>query len=697
MKKGILLVLTVFCFAFAKVNAAPSFLQEQEFVSHTVKEGETISSIGKSYGVSEKEIYKMNPDAKSSVYEGLVLVLPSSAKYDVNSIEEKDGFKFINYKVKRKETLHGLSKQYNLPIEVIKKYNPELYSNSLRKGSKIKIPVNYAELVEAKKAVKKEKKKTKKVKVKKEKKVIKDSTETSLSAIKEHTVKAKETKYSISKKYGLTVLQLEELNPVLGDVLTEGTVLKVSASKQERQIEIEEPQFYSYEVKKGNTMYSLLKQFNIKKEDLITLNPSLANGLKTGMILKVPKEGAVLVNINEHQNRISLVDSLTDYSVKNIVVMLPFGLDRTKIDTAGVKKNMLKTDRVLRLALDFHSGVLMAVKDAERMGIAANVVVYDTKYSRKDGTATNARRVENIITANDFSEVDAVIGPLLGGNVDRVASLLAEKNIPVISPVTQRISGGPNVFQSRPSDQLLRSKMYEFLKTQSKELNVMIIADKKNNAVKSKLKTIFPNAKEVFPREGDNGLFLNSNDITSQVLTSVPNLVILETNDIPMISQVTTDLNTLASGIVGEDDSVTKYDISLFTTYKGKGYDSDAVQHEHLMNLNFHFPSMAKEFDSSNNTFVNAYKALYSITPSTQAIRGYDITMDTLLRLGYGGDMYKGVSTEIETQYVENKFNYEKTVKGYNNTATYIMKYEEDLLLKEAPVMKVMQKIEEKE
>jgi len=42
-------------------------------------------------------------------------------------------------------------------------------------------------------------------------------------------------------------------------------------------------------------------------------------------------------------------------------------------------------------------------------------------------------------------------------------------------------------------------------------------------------------------------------------------------------------------------------------------------------------------------------------------------------------------------------FNYEKTVKGYNNTATYIMKYEEDLLLKEAPVMKVMQKSEEKE
>ena len=115
-------------------------------------------------------------------------------------------------------------------------------------------------------------------------------------------------------------------------------------------------------------MYSLLKQFNIKKEDLITLNPSLANGLKTGMVLKVPKEGAVLVNINEHQNRISLVDSLTDYSVKNIAVMLPFGLDRTKIDTAGVKKNMLKTDRVLRLALDFHSGVLMAVRMQREWG-----------------------------------------------------------------------------------------------------------------------------------------------------------------------------------------------------------------------------------------------------------------------------------------------------------------------------------------
>ena len=689
MKKVILLVLIVLCFASAKTYATSLFLQEQEFVSHHVKKGETIYSISKTYGVSEDEIYKMNPDAKSSIYEGLVLVLPNSSRSIIKTTSNDKVIKFITHKVKRKETLYSLSKVYDLPIEVIKQNNPQLYSKSLRKGDEIKIPTNYKEVVV-------EKEKDLGNEMIKNEGVISEAEEThsispiemASTATEEYIVKVKETKYGIAKRYGISILQLEKINPDLGDALSEGTIIQVPIVKNNN-----EPQFYLYEVKKGNTMYSLLKQFNINEEDLIALNPDLADGLKVGMILKVSKNSSNLrgIDANEYQNKVNLIDSITNYSVKNIAVMLPFGINRASVDTANVRKDLLKSDRVLRLALDFHSGVLMAVEDAEKKGITTNVVVYDTEYDRKNGKATNARKIENIITENDFSNVDAVIGPLLGGNVDRAARLLEDDNIPVISPITQKISGGPNVFQSRPSDDLLRARMFEYLEIQDKEMNVVIIADFKNSETKSRLKKIFPNAKEVFPREGDNGMFLRSEDISSKVLDSIPNLVVLDTNDIPMISQVTTDLNALVSGTL-EEDVLVKRDITLFTTYKGRAYDSDEIQHTHLMNLNFHFPSMYKEFDNSNMAFVEAYKARYSITPSTEAIRGYDIMMDTLLRLGYGEDMYGAVSSEITTEYVENKFNYEKTAMGYNNTAVYIIKYGQDLLLEEVKIIKAQDK-----
>ena len=328
----------------------------------------------------------------------------------------------------------------------------------------------------------------------------------------------------------------------------------------------------------------------------------------------------------------------------------------------------------------------MAVEDAEKMGITANVTVYDTDYSRKDGSATNARKVETLIQNGNFNDVDAVIGPLLGGNVDRAASLLASKNIPVVSPLTQRISGGSNVFQSRPSDDILRAKMLDHLKTEDEEKNIVIIADSKNAKAKAKLKAIFPKAKEVAPRKGDNGMFLHEDDLSVKIDKEKPNLVILETNDIPLISNVTTRLNALASGTL-EEEVIVKQDIVLFTTYKGNAYDSDEIQHEHLMNLNFHFPSMEKEFDDTSATFIDSYETKYNITPSTEALRGYDIMMDTLLRLGYAKDLYQAASSGLQTEYTENKFNYAKGAKGFYNTAAYIIKYEENLRLMEVKTM----------
>jgi len=703
MKKVILVVVLVLCYtvgfsgnnAFAKSSvrdsqptgkhsfnaySAPAFLQE--YVSHQVKEGETVASISADYGVTEKQIFKLNPDAKSRVYEGLVLILPSTAQLTGQRLSpDHNDIKFKTHKVKRKETLYSISKKYNVSEEVIKKHNKHLYSQTLRKGDKIKIPTNPTTVADTQPVVTTPIDET-----------TGTSTVVTIEETADYVVKSKETKYGLARKYGITIAQLEKLNPGMGRGLREGAVIQVPNIKTETQAVIDESQYSFYEVQKGNTMYSLLREFNLKADDLLALNPSLDGGLKEGMILQVPKgsPGAVgtshtHITISENTGKVSLADSLTDYSIKNIAVMLPFGLKRTTADTSDVRKDLLKKDRVLRLALDFHSGVLMAIDDAEKMGITANVSVFDTDYEiikGAEGRATNARKIDRIINTNDFSNVDAVIGPLLGGNVDRAASLLASRSIPIVSPLTQRISGGSNVFQTRPSDDILRARMMEYLKTQGDGKNVVIIADSKNAAVKAQLKKIFPNAKEVIPRKGDNGMFLYEDDIPNQISDTQENLVIIETNDVPLISNVTTGLNALTSSLVDEK-IVMKDNITLYTTYRGRAYDSDEIQHTHLMNLKFHFPSMEKEYDTQASSFIDAYETLYEITPSTEAIRGYDIMMDTLLRLGYAKDLYEAAASGLETQYVENKFSYAKNGKGFYNNATYIMKYGEDLKLME--------------
>lgn len=665
--------------AFAKAGSTTiSSVFFQNYISHQVKQGETLAIIAKSYGLEEKDIVKLNPDAKKSVYEGLVLILPSTTLKDTKVVQ--DAPKFKTHKVKRKETLYSIAKRYDVPQEVIKKYNPKLYSEVLRKGDKIKIPTNYTPV---------------KSKIVETVAVVNENKP--LAGTKLHKVLAKETKYGIARKYGVTIQELEKLNPSIKEGLREGIEVTVPQKSEAQHVIINEDKYAFYEVKKGNTMYSLLRQLELEADELVALNPGLENGLKEGMILKVPKDakGAIVLdteplsgaNMNTDiliatSKKGSLRDSLSDYSTKKLVVMLPFNLDRMGVDTTNTNQEILRNDRILRVSLDLYSGMLMAVEEAKELGISVEINSYDTAYNLKEGASTNARKVEHIIQHNDFTDVDAVIGPLLGANINRTASLLMPNNIPVISPMSFNVNGGENIFISRPNESLLRNTMLDYVKSNGVGKNIVIIADAKNQATQSKLVTLFPEAKIVSPRKGDNGYFLYPDDIPPNIDPLLDNWVFLETNDVPLISNVTTNLNA----------QVGLKQVTLFTTNKGSAYDSDEIQHVHLKNLSFHFPSVDREYNyRKEKKFIDAYDSMYGVNPSSYAIRGYDLMYDTLLRLSYAQNLYEAAAVGIETSYIENKFCYSKRSSGgFSNDAVYLMKYKDDLSLEEVVFEKTL-------
>ncbi|WP_299767661.1 LysM peptidoglycan-binding domain-containing protein [uncultured Dokdonia sp.] len=677
LKHLFLVCICVVSFAFAKAESAtPAFFQE--FISHQVAKGETLYSIARKYKLTEKDIIKLNPDAKERVYEGLVLILPESATASKETATPQEDVRFKTHKVRRKETLYSISKKYNVTQDAIKKYNKRLYSETLRKGDKIRIPLNYVGVVEEKVTI------TNTGGGISQEEAPKDGG----AAFVSYTVKAKETKYGIARLYGITIAELETMNPEMKDGLKVGQTIKVPNTTVEKNdtAVINEEVYAFYEVKKGNTIYSLLKEFNISADKLVELNPTVGDGLKEGMILKVPKgvsgtisnttaDAGTTIEMAANTTKGSLLDSLSDYSTKKVVLMLPFGVNRTTADSLANAEDVIKSDRALRISLDFYSGVLVALDHAKQQGISTDLQVYDTEYVRGDGPATNARKVERLISSNDFSGVDVVIGPLLASNFNRASTLLARQRVPLISPITQRVDFRSNVFQSRPSEAQLREVMIDYLKPRAAGKNIIIIADKKNGKVKTKLQSLFPSAKVVTIREGDNGPYLGQYDVTDKISEFQENWIILETNDVPLISSVTTKLTTL----------LTTRKVTLFTTYKGTAYDSDAIQHMDLMHLHFHYPSMNKEYTySATKEFVDTYEDRYDITPSKEAIRGYDIMYDTLLRLAFAENLYDAAKSGIETNYIENKFRYDqKSSGGFYNNAIYLIKYSEGLMLEE--------------
>ena len=634
MNRFLLVFALVFVFGFNGVSA-------QNFSTHQVKKGETIESISKRYYVTPFDIYGLNPDAKKGLKPNTVLIIPISkaVKPKVTITKELKGFK--PHRTKKKQTLYSLSKLYNVSEDDIKKYNKFLYSNPLRKGDKLQIPIfEITEVVQ----------------------------ELKLTA--EYTVKPKEGKWRIAYKYGITTEELEVLNPEMADVLKEGEVIHVPNLEVEDQRNVDDKYSY-YEVLPKEGFYRLKLKLGIEQSALETLNPDLKEtGLKSGMILKIPFTDEFSGLAEGEAKYVNLVDSISDFNTKHIAVMLPFRLNRVDFDSIADIKRSMKADPYLSASLDFYSGVLVAIDSLKKLGVSLKVDVYDTKHEVSE--------VSKIIKSNNFKDVDAVIGPLTSKCFDKVTSELRVYNIPVISPIGVNLKLYDNVFQSRPSDDLLKTKMLNFVKTDSVS-NILIISDTKNTAVSNEIKKEFNQANQVLSRknkEGQDEFFVTKEDIET-VLKPGKNIVFLETKNEGFASNVT---SILASLIQKEDKELEEkaIEIILVTTHINGAFQGDQVNNTHLSKLKFHFASASKEYSElDNNAFVKAYTGLYNITPNKRAVKGFDLTMDTVLRLVSSQGIYMSVNNAPLTEYVENKFAYKKKLTGgyYNNTV-YLLKYE---------------------
>ncbi len=643
-------------FSFFLIFAVSAFGQEYKY--HTVEKGETVYSIARNYNITEEAIYKYNPDAKGGIEVSGKLVIPiGQGEEEKESSSQPINFK--THKVAKKETLYSLANKYQVEIEDIKRYNKHLYSKELQRGEEIKIPVIADNRTVAR------------ISETSSEKIKEQITDT-----REHVVLPKETKYGIARKYGITVKELEALNPKV-EVLQPGVMIKVGTNVLDEPVVLTDDVFEFYEVKPKETLFGLTRKFEVDKDSLIALNPALKDGLKSGMVLKVPNKGEGISEIAEDETeemhasgtkderleKLDLKNSLNNFDTKEVVVMLPYNLNRIETDSISKSKEIIQNQRTLRISLDFYSGVLMAVEEAKELNISTNLRVYDTKQ--------NPEEVRRIINSNNFNNVDAVIGPLLQTTTEAAASGLGSQKIPVITPLSNKLMNpSVNLFQSRPSDNMLVEAMLTYLEKNVESQNLILIIDPGASEIKSILTDLFPGVRIVSPQDGH----ISESRLGEILSKDGENWVILESSRVGVLSSATSALNRLARN----------RQITLFTTNKNNSYDNDNVSNNHLARLNFHYPSVDKEYDKkASKEFIEKYKEEYSVVPNQYAVRGYDLTLDILLRLASADNFYESFERNRGyTEYNENKFNYQRRDGGgFYNDAVYIMKMNEDLTL----------------
>ena len=636
MKKIIVLLFFIFC-----INL---LFAQNDFQSHIVEKGETVYSISKTYMISEGSIYRLNPDVKHVIKTGLVLILPLDGEEVTVDIK--------TYRVKRKESIKSIASKFNLSEELLKKFNNEIYTRELIKGERINIPV------------------IKKVKINKDTSLSKLFSKDNLII---HTVLPRETKYGIAGRYEITIAELELLNPNMGENLKVGDEIKVPKNIIfSESTDTEEDDYELYEVLPKEGFFRLKIKFGLDPDEIILLNPQAANGLKEGMILKIPK---LLNSENEDKKQtIDLSNYIVNTKKKKLALMLPLNLNRIDLDSLDANIALLRKDGTLGVAIDFYSGVLMAAEFMKDKGVSTEINIYDTE--------GNTAKVEQIISNHNFNDVDVVIGTLLSKSVEKAAANLQVKNIPVFSPLSKvKLKEYPNLHQTLPANELMEKAMLSYITKRKDTINTIVITGNEWTKTREIIMAALPKSKTIVP---DQGNYLYVETIEKQIDTTKQNWVILHSNDPILVSNSVGLLNGIPEVILDSlGNKIGNNRLRLFAVNKSRAFDYSDVSNMHLANLNFTYPSASKHYDYEMLTpFLVSYKYEYGVKPNKYAIRGFDVTYDILLRLDNAENLEEAFATDIYTEYIENKFQYiVDSTKGYTNQAFYIMKYNERLEL----------------
>ena len=200
---------------------------------YTVKSGDSLWSISRKFGITVDELKSANNLSSNLLSVGQNLIIPGKEAQATGD----------EYVVKKGDTLYSIARKYNTSVDNLKSIN-NITIDSLAIGQIIKLP------------------------------------STSSTASDTYIVKKGDSLYSIARTYNTSVDKLKEINNLTSNALAIGQVLKLPSSNASEKV--------VYTVKKGDSLYSIAREYGTTVDAIKKLNNITSNTLSIGQKLLLP-------------------------------------------------------------------------------------------------------------------------------------------------------------------------------------------------------------------------------------------------------------------------------------------------------------------------------------------------------------------------------------------------------------------------
>lgn len=361
--------------------------------------------------------------------------------------------KYITHKVTQGQTLFSISKLYDTTVELIVRNNPGS-AKKLSVGQTLKIPVN-------------------RITETNDNRTVRDGK-------LYHTIRSKETLFSLGKKYGVTPDEICAANPGLsinnfpigkeiiipGQQVSDEKETKKASFKfvpvpEEDDVKIEK----THKVKRRETIEKICKKYGISQEDFFKVNPELVGKkVKRKMIVNIPakrskaeieQQPTIVVDTPSVEPEEKRFDRSSDGKTR-IAVILPFLLDRYAPEEQG-------------RMVEFYQGLLMAAERLKREGHSFEINTFDSGFKDKS--------LDSLISSGALDEMDLIIGAYYPNHNKELGRFVKDKDIPLVIPFSNK------------KDELHKNPMAFFVNT----LQASVLPDVARNFIAT-----FPNANVIF-------------------------------------------------------------------------------------------------------------------------------------------------------------------------------------------------------
>ena len=361
---------------------------------------------------------------------------------------------FINHKVTQGQTLFSISKMYDTTVEAIVKNNPGSASK-LSIGQVLRIPKQKA-----------------------------DNGNNEQDVVRNgklyHTIRSKETLFSLGKRYGVTPDEICAANPGLSiNNFPVGKEIVIPGQKSEAKSAQKEPPYKfvpvekdktpkiekTHTVKRRETIEKICNNYGVSVEDFLKVNPELKGSeVKRKMVVNIPakrsakeenKQPVLIVGTPDPEPEKEVYNRFADGTTR-IAVVLPFLLDRYAPEEQG-------------RMVEFYQGFLMAVERLKREGHSFEINTFDTGAKEKS--------LDSLISSGALDRMDLIIGAYYPNHNKELGRFVKDKDIPLVVPFSNK------------KDELYNNPMAFFVNT----LQAAILPDVATNFVST-----FPKANVIF-------------------------------------------------------------------------------------------------------------------------------------------------------------------------------------------------------